>query len=141
MDPKSQFLHNISRVVVGTLSMGGFAACSMRIATYIAAHYSMRRIVIDSFTGKPKAIIEFSTQKIPVLTAISQSIVMEAFCAKSHALFTSTQDLPHKHFIAAVFKTTIVQHHRSIMSALGDRCGAQGLFEVNQLPVLAVSQY
>ncbi|KAJ7171664.1 acyl-CoA dehydrogenase NM domain-like protein [Mycena crocata] len=137
MDVKNAFYFNISRVIVGTLSMGAFALASMTLATYIAARYSMRRMVSDSFTGKPKAIIEFSTQKIPILTAISQTMVMEAFCAKAYALFTKTTDLPHKHLIAAIFKTTIVQHHRSIMSSLGDRCGAQGLLEVNQLPVLA----
>ncbi|KAJ7485054.1 acyl-CoA dehydrogenase NM domain-like protein [Mycena galericulata] len=135
-DIRSAFSHNIFRVVVGTLSMGALALSSMRIATYVAGKYSMRRTVIDSFTGKPKPIIAFSTQKIPVLTALSQTLVMEAFCAKAYTLFTTAEDLLQKHFIAAVFKATIVQHHSSILSTLGDRCGAQGLFEVNQISVL-----
>ncbi|KAJ7485061.1 acyl-CoA dehydrogenase NM domain-like protein [Mycena galericulata] len=135
-DIRSAFSHNIFRVVVGTLSMGALALSSMRIATYVAGKYSMRRTVIDSFTGKPKPIIAFSTQKIPVLTALSQTLVMEAFCAKAYTMFTTAEDLLQKHFIVAVFKATIVQHHSSILSTLGDRCGAQGLFEVNQISVL-----
>jgi hypothetical protein len=119
--------------------MGAFALSSMRIAAYVAGQYSMRRKVIDSSTGKSQAIIAFITQKIPVLTAISQTIVMTAFCAKAHNLFTSTEDLLQKHFIAAVFKTTIVQHAISLLSVLGDRCGAQGLFAANQIPVIHVS--
>ncbi|KAJ7573747.1 acyl-CoA dehydrogenase NM domain-like protein [Mycena floridula] len=139
MDFKSAFRYNISRVIVGTLSMGSFALTSMRHATYITARYSMRRMVSDSFTGKPKAIMEFSTQKIPVLTAISQTIVMGVFCDTAHALFTSAQDLSQKHFIAAIFKTTIVQHHNSMILDLGDRCGAQGLFDVNEFPTLSAN--
>ncbi|KAJ7907009.1 acyl-CoA dehydrogenase NM domain-like protein [Mycena leptocephala] len=136
LEVKRAFSHNIFRVVVGTLSMGAFALSSMRIAAYVAGQYSMRRKVIDSSTGKSQAIIAFITQKIPVLTAISQTIVMTAFCAKAHNLFTSTEDLLQKHFIAAVFKTTIVQHAISLLSVLGDRCGAQGLFAANQIPVI-----
>ncbi|KAJ7481909.1 acyl-CoA dehydrogenase NM domain-like protein [Mycena latifolia] len=129
-------LVNIFRVVVGTLSMGAFALSSMRIASYIAGRYSMRRTVIDASTGKPKAIIAFSTQKIPILTAIAQTSVMEAFCAKAYRLFTSAEDLLQKHFVATIFKTTIIQHHHSILPVLSDRCGAQGLFEVNQISVM-----
>ncbi|KAJ7267765.1 acyl-CoA dehydrogenase NM domain-like protein [Mycena rebaudengoi] len=136
LDQKGAFAYNISRVIVGTLSMGAFALSSMQIASYIAGRYSMRRTVVDSFTGRPKAIIAFSTQQTPILTAISQTIVMKAFCAKSYALFTSANSLLEKHFIAAVFKVTIVQHHNSILSTLGDRCGAQGLFGANQISVM-----
>ncbi|KAJ7121122.1 acyl-CoA dehydrogenase NM domain-like protein [Mycena epipterygia] len=133
---KIAFAHNISRVIVGTLSMGAIALSSMRIGSYVAGRYSTRRRVIDAATGKSKPIISFSTQKIPILTALAQTLVMRAFCDKSYSFFTSTQDLSQKHFLAAVFKTTIVQHHHAILPVLGDRCGAQGLFEVNQLSVV-----
>ncbi|KAJ7488118.1 acyl-CoA dehydrogenase NM domain-like protein [Mycena latifolia] len=136
LDVKGAFSHNISRVMVGTLSMGALALSTMRIATYVAGQYSMRRKVIDSSTGKPKAIIEFSTQKIPILTAIACTNVMDAFSTKLHTLFTSAHDPVQKNFIAAIFKTTIIQHHNSILPTLSDRCGAQGLFEVNQISVL-----
>ncbi|KAJ7488099.1 acyl-CoA dehydrogenase NM domain-like protein [Mycena latifolia] len=125
-----------SRVMVGTLSMGALALSTMRIATSVAGQYSMRRTVVDSSTGKPKAIIAFSTQKIPILTAITYTNVMDALCAKAHTLFTSAHDPVQKHLIAAIFKTTIIQHHNLILPILSDRCGAQGLFEVNQIPVM-----
>ncbi|KAJ7634349.1 acyl-CoA dehydrogenase/oxidase [Roridomyces roridus] len=94
-DLKGAFTHNIFRVVVGTLGMGIVALSGMRMASYIATKYSMRRIVVDSFTGKPKPIMAFSTQKIPVLTAISQTLVMDAFCTKLHHLGL-TQEMQRK---------------------------------------------
>ncbi|KAJ7226933.1 acyl-CoA dehydrogenase NM domain-like protein [Mycena pura] len=136
LNVKRAFSHNIFRVVVGTLSMGAFALTAMRIASYVAGQYSRRRTVIHPSTGKPQAIIAFSTQKLPVLTGISQTIVMTAFCNKAYSLFTSTEDPLQKHFIAATFKTTIVQHSIPLLSVLSDRCGAQGLFAANQISVL-----
>jgi hypothetical protein len=121
--------------------MGALALAAMRVVTYVAGAYSLRRIVVDSFTSQPKPIIAFSTQKIPVPTAIAQVVVMEAFCDKAYSLFTSTEDALNKHFIAAVFKTTVVQHAFSVFASLGDRCGAQGLFEVNQISALHVRDW
>ncbi|KAJ7190697.1 acyl-CoA dehydrogenase NM domain-like protein [Mycena pura] len=136
LDVKSAFSHNIFRTVVGTLSMGAFALSSMRIASYVAGQYSRRRTVIHPSTGKPEAIIAFSTQKLAVFTGIAQSIVMTAFCNKAYSMFTSTEDPRQKLFIAAVLKTTIVQHCSSLLSVLSDRCGAQGLFAANQISVM-----
>ncbi|KAJ7611296.1 acyl-CoA dehydrogenase NM domain-like protein [Roridomyces roridus] len=135
-DPKGTFAHNIFRVVVGTLGMGTVALSMMRIASYIATKYSMRRIVVDSFTGKPKPIMAFSTQKTPVLTAIAQTLVMDAYCTKVHQLWSTGGSSLQQHFVAAVWKATIVPHSLSILSSLGDRCGAQGLFEVNQISMM-----
>ncbi|KAJ7099112.1 acyl-CoA dehydrogenase NM domain-like protein [Mycena epipterygia] len=115
LNAKIAFAHNISRVIVGTLSMGAIALSSMRIGSYVAGRYSTRRRVIDAATGKSKPILSFSTQKIPILTALAQTVVMRAFCDKSYSFFTSTQELSQKHFLAAVFKTTIVQHHHAIL--------------------------
>ncbi|KAF7345619.1 Acyl-CoA dehydrogenase NM domain-like protein [Mycena venus] len=136
LDVKRAFSYNIFRVVIGTLSMGAFALSSMRIASYVAGQYSMRRKVIDSSTGKSQAIIAFSTQRVPVLTAVSQTIVMTAFSTKAHALFISTENMVQKHFIAAIFKATIVQHSTALLTTLADRCGAQGLFAANQISVM-----
>ncbi|KAJ7611300.1 acyl-CoA dehydrogenase NM domain-like protein [Roridomyces roridus] len=136
LDPKTAFTHNIFRVVVGTLSMGALALSALRISTYVAGTYSMRRIVNDSVTHQPKPIIAFSTQRIPVLTALAQIFVLEAFCDQMYEVFVTSQDIQEKHFIAAVFKTTVCSHAFEVFSALGDRCGAQGLFGVNQISVL-----
>ncbi|KAJ7192808.1 acyl-CoA dehydrogenase NM domain-like protein [Mycena pura] len=136
VDLKSAFWHNIFRVVVGMLGMGTLALSMMSIASYIASKYSMRRIVVDSFTEQPKAIMAFSTQKIPVLTAISQTLVMKAFSTKIESLFATADVAIQKHFIAAVWKVTIVPHAVSTLSTLGDRCGAQGLYEVNQISMM-----
>ncbi|KAI0066072.1 acyl-CoA dehydrogenase NM domain-like protein [Artomyces pyxidatus] len=134
---RAAFFQDIKRVISGTLSMGGFALSTMRIGCYIAGRYSMRRMVTDTTTGVQRPIITFSTQSIPVLTAVSQTLVMEAFARDSYARFNrSINDLTQKHFAAAIFKSTIVKHAHITLSTLGDRCGAQGLFEVNQISVL-----
>ncbi|KAI0066071.1 acyl-CoA dehydrogenase NM domain-like protein [Artomyces pyxidatus] len=134
---RARFFQDIARVISGTLSMGAFAISAMRIGSYIAGRYSMRRMVTDAATGVQRPIITFSTQSIPVLTAVSQTLVMEAFAQDSYARYTDpVNDLNRKHFIATTFKATIVKHTQNSLLALGDRCGAQGLFEVNQLSVL-----
>ncbi|KAJ7611283.1 acyl-CoA dehydrogenase NM domain-like protein [Roridomyces roridus] len=133
LDPKTAFTHNIFRVVVGTLSMGALALSGLHVSSYVAGTYSMRRVVNDSVTHQPKPIIAFSTQKIPVLTALAQIFVLEAFCNQTYEVFVAAENIQEKHFIAAVFKTTVCSHAFQNFSALGDRCGAQGLFGVNQI--------
>lgn len=136
IQPRLEFFQNISRVISGTLSMGAFGVSAMRLGCYTAGAYSLRRHVTDGTTGLPRAIMSFSTQYIPILTAISQTIVMQAFSQESHARFVNSKNLNLKHFVATVFKATVMKHTHQILIALGDRCGAQGLFEVNMLSVL-----
>ncbi|KZT22256.1 acyl-CoA dehydrogenase NM domain-like protein [Neolentinus lepideus HHB14362 ss-1] len=135
-DVRKSFFTNISRVISGTLSMGAWALIDMKVATFIAGRYSIRRTVIDASTKLPRPIASFSTQYIPILTAVSQTAVMQAFAEDSHSRFVNESDATMKHFIAAVFKTTMMRHSREILVGLADRCGAQGLFEVNQISVL-----
>lgn len=136
-DPRAAFFYNISRVISGTLSMGAMGMSTMRIASYVGGRYSMRRTVIDASTGSPRPIISFSTQYTPVLTAISQTMVMEAYANAARSMFIAAKSDPSmKHFIAATFKATIMRFAQSTPLTLGDRCGAQGLSEVNQLSVM-----
>ncbi|TFK45974.1 acyl-CoA dehydrogenase NM domain-like protein [Heliocybe sulcata] len=136
-DPRAAFFGNISRVISGTLSMGAFAVSALRIGCCVAGRYSLRRTVTDASERIQRPIISFSTQYIPVLVGIAQATVMRVFADVSHSRFTDSRNsLTVKHFIAAVFKTTVFQHVHTTLPPLGDRCGAQGLFEVNQLSVL-----
>ncbi|ESK86756.1 acyl- oxidase [Moniliophthora roreri MCA 2997] len=136
-DMRASFFRSIHRVFSGTLSMGAVGISAMRISSYIAGRYSSRRKVIDSSTGRPRAIINFSTQYIPVLTSIAQTLVLEAFSEIAHLLFVEAKrDMYRQHFIATVFKATTLQFALSIPVVLGDRCGVQGLSKVNQISVL-----
>ena len=118
---------------MGTLGING-----MRMAAFIAAKYSQRRTVWDAFKRSPRPIISFSTQYLPILTGIAQTYVMDAFGHASRERFAGAQDLVMRHFVAAVFKTTVMKLASEVIYGLGDRCGAQGLFEVNQLSVMLV---
>lgn len=141
-EPRLEFFYNISRVISGTLSMGALGVSALRVSAYVSGKYSFRRTVIDAATGKPRPIITFSTQYTPVLTTISQAMVMEAYANWAREQFVASKDnLFLKHFIAATFKVTILRFAQSAPLVLGDRCGAQGVSEVNQLSVLNVSDY
>ena len=133
-NPRTEFFHNISRVVVGTLSMAALCLPCLRTIPYIAGKYSLRRKVIDSSTKLPRPIISFSTQYIPVMTAVADAFVSIAFVNSVHAAFRDPKfGSEMKHFLAAVLKVTVFGHTIKDIMALGDRCGAQGLLRANQL--------
>ncbi|KAF7796924.1 hypothetical protein EIP86_008109 [Pleurotus ostreatoroseus] len=135
---KAAFFWNISRVISGTLCMGTLGINGMRLSAFIAAKYSQRRAVWDAHRQCPRPIISFSTQYQPILIVIAQTYVMDAFGHASRERFAEASDPVMKHFVAAVFKTTVMKLASEAILVLGDRCGAQGLFEVNQLSVMHV---
>jgi acyl-CoA oxidase len=138
-DAKSAFFEHISRVISGTLLMGAVAVSCLRISAYIAARYSLRRQVTDSASASMVPVISFSTQATSVLTAIAEAHVLRAFGNDSHARFTdSANNGPMRHFIAAIFKVTSIRITLPTLHTLEDRCGAQGLFNVNQISALHV---
>jgi len=138
-DPRAEFFHSISRAVVGTLSMVAFYLPGLRVISYIAGKYSLRRKVTDASTGLPRPIIGFSTQHIPVMTAIADAFVSTAFVRSVHAAFMDPKYGPGmRHFLATVSKVTVFGHAIKDAMVLGDRCGAQGLLQVNQLGAFLV---
>jgi acyl-CoA oxidase len=137
--PRAEFFHNISRVVVGTLSMAAVSLPGLRAVSYIAGKYALRRKVTDTSTRLSRPIISFSTQYIPVMTAVADTFVSIAFVSGVHAAFGNPElGSAMKHFLAAVLKVTVLNHTLKDMSILGDRCGAQGLSQVNQFESLIV---
>ena len=136
--PREEFFNNMYRVISGTISMGALGVSSMRIASYVAAKYSLRRHVMDTFTKLARPIISFSTQYTTIISAIAQSLVFRFFSDYCHNLFVKANNPTMRHFIAAVMKTTTMRAAHAIIINLGDRCGAQGLAEVNQMAVLHV---
>lgn len=111
------------------------------MATFIAGHYSLRRTVVDHQEENSKRpIISFRTQKIPITTALAQSFVLPAFHDEATSIFRDMSFDPRvRHAIASIFKVTTVQHTLASTLVLGDRCGAQGLFEANQITAMNVS--
>jgi acyl-CoA oxidase len=114
---------------------------ALKVSSTLAARYSLRRVVLDHRDGTPRPIISFQTQKTPIVTAIAQSFVMEAFHHWAVGVFKAAQDYRVKHAIATILKVTMVDLAQASNLTLGDRCGAQGLFEVNQLAAMHVSVF
>jgi len=87
----------------------------------------MRRKVAGTH-GQP---ISFRTQQLPILYTLAQVFALEAF-AKDAAERFVVRGLDHR-VRSAVFKAVMVHHVQSSLFALAERCGAQGLFEENQI--------
>ncbi|KAI9452338.1 acyl-CoA dehydrogenase NM domain-like protein [Russula earlei] len=135
-DPRASFFSKIYRVAVGTIALSSLGVASLQVASYIAARYSLRRHVLDA-TGVSKPIISFQTQKQPILTAVAQAFVLQAMNKQAITWFTDAAIDPRvRHAVATVHKVTMIQTAQAANFTLGDRCGAQGLFEANQLPAM-----
>jgi alkylation response protein AidB-like acyl-CoA dehydrogenase len=138
VDPRSAFFSKINRVAIGTIALSSLGVPSLQVASYIASRYSQRRHVVDA-TGISKPIISFQTQKQPILTAVAQSFVLQAMHKHAVALFMDPALDPRvRHAIATVHKVAMIQAAQAANLTLGDRCGAQGLYEANQLPAMHV---
>lgn len=124
---------------MGTLSMAASYLPALRITSFIGGKYSLRRKVSDASTGMLRPIISFSTQYIPVMTTIADAFVSIAFVKSIHNTFRDPK-LGHgtRHFLAAVTKVTVFGHAIKDTMAVGDRCGAQGLLQANQLNTFIV---
>jgi alkylation response protein AidB-like acyl-CoA dehydrogenase len=134
-DPRAAFFSKINRVAVGTIALGSIGIPVLQVASYVASRYSLRRHVVDATRrGISKPIISFQTQKQPILTAVAQSFVLQAMQKQAVVWFMDPALDPRvRHAVATAYKVVVVQAAQTANLALGDRCGAQGLFEANQL--------
>jgi acyl-CoA oxidase len=139
VDPRGAFFSKIYRVAIGTIALSSLGIPSLQVASYIASRYSQRRYVVDA-SGISKPIISFQTQKQPILTAVAQSFVLQAMHKQAVAWFMDPVLDPRvRHAVATVHKVAMIQAAQAANLTLGDRCGAQGLYEANQLSAMHVS--
>jgi acyl-CoA oxidase len=86
-------------------------------------------------------VIRFRTQQILIFTGLAQAYVLHAFEGWAVESFREhEEDLRVRHGIAVCFKVAAVQICQADNLAISDCCGAQGLFEHNQMSVLHVSR-
>jgi acyl-CoA oxidase len=131
--PHEDFLRSIWRVAVGTLALSALAIPALQISSTIAYRYSCRRKITGS-DGNSIPIISIRTQQAVVFAAIAQAYVLKAFYKHAVALFLSASTSAKvKHGIATVFKAVALRQAIDSQSALSERCGAQGLFDYNQI--------
>ncbi|KAJ9218775.1 hypothetical protein DTO027B5_8754 [Paecilomyces variotii] len=127
------FLATIWRVGVGTLALSTSMIPMLKRGLYVAGKYSMRRTVQGSH-NKPMAIIGFRTQQRPILHALAQVYVFDAYAEDSARLFVDTRiEGPVRHGIGTVLKAVVNQATQGSLHSLAERCGAQGLFEYNNI--------
>ncbi|KAF8173015.1 acyl-CoA dehydrogenase/oxidase [Mycena galopus ATCC 62051] len=130
--PRLHFLGAIWRVAVGTLALTSITIPGLAIASHIALRYSMRRVVHSN--GELVPIFSFRTQQIPILTTIAQAFVLRAFHQHTVKLFVDEEISPFvRHGVATAFKAVVIRDALASYAVLLERCGAQGLFIVNQL--------
>ncbi|KAF5336296.1 hypothetical protein D9758_014488 [Tetrapyrgos nigripes] len=127
------FLLSIWRVAVGTLSLALISIPALKMGSYICYSYSCRRTV-QSHSGSSIPIISFPTQQLPIYAAAAQAYVLEAFSEYATNTFSDEDlDFRVRHGIATCFKTVAVHACLQAQLSLSERCGAQGLFNYNQM--------
>lgn len=85
------------------------------------------------------AVMKFRTQQLPILRAIAQFHVLQAYLVHSAEAFkTRKMDPRVRHGIATAFKAVAVQHAQKSIKAINDGCGWHGFYEHNQLLQLEV---
>ncbi|EMD40441.1 hypothetical protein CERSUDRAFT_130285 [Gelatoporia subvermispora B] len=132
-DLRQNFLNVIWRVGVGSLALSTLSITAMKASVYVAGRYSLRRTVTGT-DGAPLPIIAFRTQQLPIFHTLAQVYVLEAYAKDAGRRFIQPDLDPRvRHGIAATLKAVMVQHCQSSLYSLAERCGAQGLFEHNQI--------
>jgi alkylation response protein AidB-like acyl-CoA dehydrogenase len=135
---REQFFSTIQRVSVGTLFLSSVAIPILKLSVFNAAQFSLRRSVMGH-DGSPMAVMKFRTQQLPILHAIAQYHVLQAYLVHSAAAFkTRKMDPRVRHGIATAFKAVAVQHAQKSIKAINDGCGWHGFYEHNQLLQLEV---
>ncbi|KAL4976061.1 acyl-CoA dehydrogenase/oxidase [Aspergillus desertorum] len=90
--------------------------------------------MVTGHDGKPVAVIKFRTQHLPILHAIAQYHVLQAFLIEAATMFRKRNvDARVRHAIATVFKAVALQHFQKSIKAINDGCGWHGYYEHNQI--------
>ena len=136
---RAQFFNTISRVTTGTLAMSLSMIPALKCVTYIAGKYSLRRTIgVQDKIQIP--IISFRTQQLPIHHALAQIAVMEPFANQIIAWFTDLSlEAEVRNGLAVILKAVFVEMAQRSIPQLIERCGAQGLFQHNQIYEFDVS--
>ncbi|KAE8356114.1 acyl-CoA dehydrogenase NM domain-like protein [Aspergillus coremiiformis] len=129
---RDNFLSINWRAGVGTLSLSLCIIPMMKISVFVAGKYSIQRQI--GAPSKPIPIISLRTQQRPILHALAQIAVFEAYAKESIRSFQDPDLEPTvQHAIGATFKAVLLQAAHSTLPALSERCGARGLYAFNHI--------
>ncbi|KAF7587803.1 hypothetical protein BBP40_006684 [Aspergillus hancockii] len=130
---RDHFISTIHRVSAGTLFLSGLSIPVLKVAIYNASLFSLRRMV-TGHDGRPMAVMKFRTQHLPILHAIAQYHVLQAFFIQAAITFRDRKTDPRiRHGIATAFKAVAVQNFQKSMKAINEGCGWHGYYEHNQI--------
>ncbi|KAL4970661.1 putative acyl-CoA oxidase [Aspergillus stella-maris] len=133
VNDRAQFQSTIYRVGAGTLFVSGVAIPALKLAVYNAAQFSLRRKV-TGHDGCLMPVIQFRTQHLPILHAIAQYHVLQAFLNEAAVVFRNMEVDPQvRHAVATIFKAVALQHFQRSIKALNEGCGWHGFFGENQI--------
>jgi hypothetical protein len=83
---------------------------------------------------RPIAVLKFRTQHLPILHAIAQYHVLQAFFIQAAITFRDRRTDPRiRHGVATTFKAVAVQNFQKSIKAMNDGCGWHGHYEHNQI--------
>lgn len=132
-DTRKQFLSCIWRIGVGTLALPLVMITAMKRSVFVAGKYSQRRHILGP-DQKHKPIISFRTQYGPILHALAQISVLEAYTQQNIQYFQDPNlARPVRHAIGAMAKAVLYKTCQASLFTLSERCGAQGLYENNHI--------
>jgi len=133
VDMRAHFFSMIERISIGTLAMSLIMIPSLQLVTYIVGKYSLRRTVHGP--GKTQIpIISFRTQQLPILHAVAQLSVMEPFARQIISWFKDPSFKSEvRHGFVVILKAVFLHYAQCSIPQLVERCGAQGLFQHNQI--------
>ncbi|KAF5025512.1 hypothetical protein F66182_2417 [Fusarium sp. NRRL 66182] len=132
------FFQQTWRVSVGTIALTLAAVSGLKICSYIMAKYSQRRTVPGGELGSRTPILNFSTQRKPIVRGWVFGIIFDGYGRWTVDNFVNP-DLPFhiRHSFAATYKAG-VYHASRAMTDIYERGGWQGLFGHNQMTEIAL---
>ncbi|GJC91050.1 putative peroxisomal acyl-coenzyme A oxidase 1.2 [Colletotrichum liriopes] len=131
---RDEFLKQIWRVSVGTLSLSIMGVSAIKVGGYIAAKYSQARTITDSNSLGKVPIFTFKT----CFETLVYGEVLDVFARWTVSEFMKpVHDTNVRMGLATVFKTMVVRSS-CLLKELSERCGWQGLFSYNQFSELAL---
>lgn len=138
-DARRDFLRQIWRVSVGTLSLSIMGVSSIKVGSRIALCYSQRRLVAAGHGTARVPILHFSTQKRPIVRGFASSAILKVFAEWTIDQFRKkAMDDSVRQALATVFKAIVIRE-AGVLDELSERCGWQGLFAYNQIKELALT--
>ncbi|PWY90684.1 acyl-CoA dehydrogenase NM domain-like protein [Aspergillus heteromorphus CBS 117.55] len=129
---RDDFLSTIHRVSAGTLLLSSGCIPLLKTAIYNASQFSFQRMILGH-DGNSMPVMKFRTQHLPILHAIAQVHVLQAFLIQAATGFRNPKADPRvRHAIATVFKAVALHHFGKSIKTLNEGCGWQGYYEHNQ---------